>query len=155
RRSFPTAPVAGSRGRRRAWRSGARMKPCKMDPASNTWSPIAAMQSVRYGLAAATGPDGRIYAIGGYDGFGNIATVEAYDLQADPWTFVAAMNYAHAIRATATAADGRIYVFGGEVAYPPLGVVETYMADVATNSRVESEFHHAQIASPRFIGVLF
>jgi hypothetical protein len=89
------------------------------DPANNTWSPIAAMHSVRYDLAAAAGPDGLIYAIGGYDGVGNIAGVEAYDPQTDIWTSVPPMNYAHAIRAAATGVDGRIYVFGGEVAYPP------------------------------------
>ena len=125
------------------------------DPDGGFWVQVASMGTPRSGFGAAVGPDGRIYAIGGYNGFGNIATLETYDLQTDTWTFVAPMNYAQAIRAAATGADGRIYVFGGEVAYPPVGVVEAYIADVATRSRVESEFHHAQIASPRFIGVLF
>jgi N-acetylneuraminic acid mutarotase len=81
-------------------------------------------------LAAAAGPDGRIYAIGGYDGFGNVASVEAYDPNTDTWTYVAPMNYAHATSAATTGADGKIYVLGGEVAYPPLGVVEAYTADI-------------------------
>src|SRR5262249_51411216 len=35
---------------------------------TRTWTPVRAMSAPRDGLAAATGPDGRIYAIGGYDG---------------------------------------------------------------------------------------
>jgi Kelch motif len=36
------------------------------------------MPTARYLLAAATGGDGRIYAIGGFNGSGILNTVEAY-----------------------------------------------------------------------------
>ena len=35
------------------------------DPRTNTWSTLASMSTPRGSLAAATGPDGRIYAVGG------------------------------------------------------------------------------------------
>jgi kelch-like protein 18 len=83
------------------------------------------MQSVRFALAAATGPDGRIYAIGGYDGSGDVASVEAYDPNTDTWSFVASMNYARSAHAATTGLDGTIYSIGGDGA----GVAEAYSAD--------------------------
>ncbi|MBJ7607865.1 MAG: hypothetical protein JF887_00325, partial [Candidatus Dormibacteraeota bacterium] len=47
-------------------------------PSTNSWATVAPMPTARGFLAAATGPDGRIYAIGGYKG-GYLTTVEAYD----------------------------------------------------------------------------
>ena len=43
----------------------------------NSWTTVAPMPTPRYGLAAVSGPDGRIYAIGGDDGSSYLNTVEA------------------------------------------------------------------------------
>ena len=45
-----------------------------------------AMPTPRTGLAAVTGLDGMIYAIGGYNSEGPVSTVEAYDPSLDQWT---------------------------------------------------------------------
>ena len=38
----------------------------RYDPASDTWTRVAAMPTDRYGAAAVTGQDGRIYVVGGW-----------------------------------------------------------------------------------------
>src|SRR5689334_18273046 len=51
--------------------------PVRAAPADN-WTAVAPMTTTREGLAAVTGPDGRIYALGGCCGSdGVLATVEA------------------------------------------------------------------------------
>jgi hypothetical protein len=47
-------------------------------PANDAWSTAASLPSARFGLAAVTGPDGLIYAIGGTDGTNPLATVGAF-----------------------------------------------------------------------------
>ncbi len=47
-------------------------------PTTNTWTTAASMPTAREDLAAATGSDGRIYAIGGNNNNGVLNTVEAY-----------------------------------------------------------------------------
>ncbi|CAN5851074.1 hypothetical protein BH11MYX4_BH11MYX4_26720 [soil metagenome] len=81
-------------------------------PSTNTWAPAASLPTARTGLAAATGMDGRIYAIGGY-GPTALATVEAYTTSTNTWTTVASMPAARGAIAAAVGADGRIYVAGG------------------------------------------
>jgi N-acetylneuraminic acid mutarotase len=64
-------------------------------------------------LAAATGPDGLIYAIGGSDANNVLATVEAYDLAADKWIARAPLQTPRGWVATVTGHDGLIYAIGG------------------------------------------
>ncbi len=54
------------------------LQPSVLLAAGNTWATVAPMPIARYLLAAATGTDGRIYAIGGYNGSAYLDTVEAY-----------------------------------------------------------------------------
>jgi N-acetylneuraminic acid mutarotase len=98
------------------------------DPQSDSWTPVASMSTPRAQLAAATGPDGRIYAIGGYNQFGDLGTVEAYDPLTDTWTLVAPVRFEATAggspwrrgHAAATSPDGRIYAMGGfSGSYPP------------------------------------
>jgi N-acetylneuraminic acid mutarotase len=104
---------------------------------TNSWATIASMPRARFGLAAATGPDGRIYAIGGNYGTnigtGNLNTVEAYTPATNSWATVASMPTARYGLAAATGLDGRIYAIGGDTASPgtspgsgPLTTVEAY-----------------------------
>jgi N-acetylneuraminic acid mutarotase len=48
------------------------------NPAAPGWTSQPALSSARAAMAATTGPDGLIYAIGGTDGTNAVATVEAY-----------------------------------------------------------------------------
>src|SRR2546423_600703 len=48
--------------------------------AAGSWTTLPSMSTARYGLAATTGSDGRIYAIGGYQNrAGIVGTAEVYD----------------------------------------------------------------------------
>jgi len=86
------------------------------DPHTDIWSAAASMSTPRDSLAAATGPDGRIYAIGG-NGYNTnlpaLNTVEAYSPASDTWTAVAPLPGARTELAAATGHDGRIYAIGG------------------------------------------
>ncbi|GEM_PF-3983139 len=80
-----------------------------------SWATAAPMPTARAGLAAATGSDGRIYAIGGYGADGaSAAAVEAYDSTAKTWDTVAPMPTARDALTAVAGADGRIYAIGGE-----------------------------------------
>jgi len=59
------------------------------DPAAGRWRDAEAMSTVRSRVGVAVA-DGRLYAIGGYNGSERLATVEAYDRSG--WQRVADMN---------------------------------------------------------------
>jgi hypothetical protein len=82
------------------------------NPSANAWTSVAPMPTARRLLATVTGLDGRIYAIGGFNG--NILdTAEAYDAATNTWSTVAPMRIARAGLAAAAGPDGRIYAIGG------------------------------------------
>ncbi|KQM04578.1 MULTISPECIES: kelch repeat-containing protein [Frankia] len=86
------------------------------DPGKKAWTDAAGLPTPRTHLAAATGTDGRIYAIGGRSGAGNdpTDTVEVYTPSSGTWTSGTAlpkpMGEPRATRAT----DGKIYVLDGD-----------------------------------------
>lgn len=83
-------------------------------PASGRWATVASMPTARSGLAAATGSDGRIYAIGGYSSKGvGVSSVDAYTPSTNRWATVAPLPTARGGLAAATGSDGRIYAIGG------------------------------------------
>ena len=93
---------------------------------ANAWTTVAPMPTARYVLAAATGPDGRIYAIGGYNSpTGQLNTVEAYTPATNSWATMAPMPTARFGLAAATGPDGRIYAIGGDNG-STLNTVEAY-----------------------------
>jgi hypothetical protein len=98
-----------------------------------SWSHAASMLTARTGMASAVGADGRIYAIGGRNAGGYLASVERYDPPTGVWTAVASMHVARYDAAAVLGPDGRIYVMGG---YNPtngyLATVEAYTP--ATNA---------------------
>ena len=53
------------------------------DPAANTWTTLAPMPEAKSGYGAAV--NGKIYAIGGYNGLINSARVDAYDIATNTW----------------------------------------------------------------------
>jgi N-acetylneuraminic acid mutarotase len=77
------------------------------------------MPTARASLVAATGSDGRIYAIGGDDllkGLYNdyLDTVAAYGPATNSWTAVAPMPTPREQLAAVAGRDGRIYAIGGQ-----------------------------------------
>jgi N-acetylneuraminic acid mutarotase len=112
------------------------------NPRTNKWTTVAAMATARHGLAAVTGPDGRIYAIGGSGSGVSLNTVEAYNPTTNTWTTVANMPTARTYLAAATGPDGRIYVYamGGfqEGNGKRLNTVEAYNTKTNTWTTVAS-----------------
>lgn len=103
------------------------------DPATNTWSFVAPALQHHYAGAAAAGPDGRIYAIGGLGTSGNNPLlVEAYDPAANAWTRVADLPAGRELHSAVTGPDGHIYVIGGYDGYTLSRTVVAY--NVATNT---------------------
>jgi len=97
----------------------------------------AVMPTARSSLSVTAGTDGRIYALGGWNGGGDFghtyATLEIFDPTANSWTTGAPMPTSRNEQATAAAA-GHLYAIGGTTGNlePPLATLEIY--DVATNS---------------------
>jgi N-acetylneuraminic acid mutarotase len=91
-------------------------------PRTNSWATVAPLPTARQGLAAATGPDGRIYAIGGSTPSGStpngsaLNTVEAYTPATNSWASVTSLPTARGSLAAAAGSDGRIYAIGGSAA---------------------------------------
>jgi Kelch motif len=83
------------------------------DPAADAWSSSTPLPTARSGLAAVTGRDGLIYALGGYNG-AYLTTVEAFDPTTDSWTTKASMPTGRAGLAAVTGPDGLIYAIGGQ-----------------------------------------
>ena len=78
-------------------------------------------------LAAVTGSDGRIYAIGGFDGTNYYARVEGFNATSNTWTSAQAMAAgARAYLAGAAGPDGRIYAIGGYDGTSDVDRVEAY-----------------------------
>ncbi len=108
------------------------------------------MPTGRYGLGAATGRDGRIYAVGGIvraasdDRF--VSTVEVYDPVSQQWARAADMVDRLGLASAIGVPDGRLYAFGddgatssGKVnAYSP--TADTWVSQGATSTHRRSNF---------------
>ncbi|HEX6489245.1 MAG TPA: kelch repeat-containing protein [Candidatus Dormibacteraeota bacterium] len=91
------------------------------------WASAAPMSTARSAFATAAGPDGRIYALGGF-GFSNgtiLNSVEVYSPKSNTWASAASMPTARYGLAAATGQDGRIYAIGGNNG-TDLSTVEAY-----------------------------
>jgi phospholipase C len=101
--------------------------------AGGAWTLAPPLPTARAGLAAVTGSDGRIYAIGGIDAGGHsIGTLEALNPMTGAWAELAPMPASRDHLAAAVTRDGRIYAFGGQVAGVDLATVQVY--DTTSNS---------------------
>nr|7ONA_A Chain A, SAKe6AC [synthetic construct] len=102
------------------------------DPETDEWSFVAPMTTPRSGVGVAV-LNGRIYAVGGYDGspdgHTHLNSVEAYDPETDEWSFVAPMTTPRSGVGVAVL-NGRIYAVGGYDGSPDghthLNSVEAY-----------------------------
>src|SRR5207245_3658785 len=108
--------------------------PAREQMAAGTWSLVASMPTARFGLAAATGKHGIIYAIGGSAGLSGpiVPTVEAFDQKTGSWSTLAPMPIARRYLMAATDRQGRIYALGGALAGVFRSTVERY--DPATDT---------------------
>jgi N-acetylneuraminic acid mutarotase len=97
-------------------RSGETAGVCAMSLSSNpdTWATRSSMPTARQRLGAAVSSDGRIYAIGGYNGsWPMLTTVEEYDPTTDTWTTRASMPTSRENMGVVAASNGKIYAIGG------------------------------------------
>jgi hypothetical protein len=77
------------------------------------WQRKGSMNTPRAWLAAVTGLDGLIYAIGGTNSEGAVSTVEAYDPTLDKWVYKTSLPAACYGLAAAVDPEGLIYAIGG------------------------------------------
>jgi N-acetylneuraminic acid mutarotase len=96
-------------------------------PGDPSWSSGPSLPSFRIELAAATGPDQRLYALG--CGYAGANSMEILDPVQGSWTQVS-MPTPRGFLAAATGTDGRIYAIGGfdptAVGDPALTSVDAY-----------------------------
>src|SRR5216684_4515631 len=90
-----------------------------------SWATRASMPTARYGLGLAAASNGKLYAVGGYDGSTSLTTVEEYDPASNSWVTRAAMPTAHCCFGFVAASNGKLYAVDS-------GSVEEY--DPATNT---------------------
>lgn len=84
------------------------------DHKTNTWKTCAPMSAKRAELAAVTGPDGSIYALGGMEQGAASNRVERYDPATDSWTEMPGFTQARLYHAAVLAGGNRIFVIGGQ-----------------------------------------
>src|SRR5207253_2765213 len=113
----------------------------QFDAAANAWTTRAPMPTARWGLGLAGAPNGKVYAIGGWNGATSLATVEEYSPTTNTWTNCGTpapgnacqlLPTARSYPGAAAAFSGKLYVIGGYVAGPALATVHEY--DPAANS---------------------
>jgi len=99
------------------------------------WSKLPKMNMKRDELAACMGPDGRIYAIGGYGGGENscLASAERFDLKTGKWELIAPMKEPRRALSAVALPDG-IYAIGGYNGKEYVATVERY--DIFSNEWV-------------------
>ncbi len=103
----------------------------RFDVTRGTWRARAPLPSVRSSAGIATGPDGRVYLIGGQTWTGGAAitaSVLRYDAQTNTWTTRTAISAPRYGLAAATS-GGLIYVFGGNPGTCCATTVEEYDPD--------------------------
>ena len=83
----------------------------RYDPSTSEWSELAPMPTARGGLGVVV-LDGHLYAIGGYNGDNNPASVEVFDPKANSWSTRAPLPTPRDHLAVARVGS-RIYAIGG------------------------------------------
>jgi hypothetical protein len=108
------------------------------------WSELPKMSTKRDELAVTVGPDGKIYAIGGYGGQNStcLKSVERFNLQTYEWEKIADLNEPRRALAAVSLPDG-VYAIGGYNGNRYLGSMERY--DEIKNKWVKC----AEMNSPR------
>ncbi len=82
------------------------------NPSTNTWATLASMPTERAELGVGV-VNGILYAVGGYNGYTALSTVEAYDPSTNTWSTKASMPIAQAQFAVGVI-NGILYAVGGQ-----------------------------------------
>lgn len=100
------------------------------------WSKMPKMNMKRDELAACIGPDGKVYAIGGYGGADNqvLNSAERFDFNTNKWEMIAPMKEPRRALTAVALPDG-IYAIGGYNGKEYMNSVERY--DFFSNEWVE------------------
>ena len=77
------------------------------------WQYAAEMSTVRRDHAVVTLADGKLLAVGGFDGTSSISSAEVYDPYYNVWTAASSMNSARSALKAVLLNDGRVLVAGG------------------------------------------
>ncbi|KAA0200639.1 Kelch protein 18 [Fasciolopsis buskii] len=93
-------------------------------PSLGRWELAEHMPSQRSRIGV-VGLNGRLYAIGGFDGISRLNTTEVYDPKTKAWETLAPMNHKRSALGAA-ALDGQIYVCGGYDGIASLKSCEVY-----------------------------
>jgi hypothetical protein len=100
------------------------------DPAANAWSyppAVPALSRPTYGLAAATGADGKIYILGGTNGSSAFNAAYVFDPMGNTVTAISSMNTGRYYLGATTGSDGKIYAIGGDnSSFVAINTVEVY-----------------------------
>ncbi len=116
------------------------------DPATNVWTTKAPMPTARTGLAAVTGRNGLIYAVGGslrlppgaQCCWPSTPIAEEYDPTTNSWASKAPMPTSRAFAGAAVGRDDKVYVVGGYSATETTQVVNwTHLSSVDVASVVQ------------------
>ncbi|HEX6507746.1 MAG TPA: kelch repeat-containing protein, partial [Chloroflexota bacterium] len=120
------------------------------DPKTNTWAQEPPLPAPRVGMGVATGPDGRIYVLGGvatawgqYDasGYSNVSglrNIFIYNPKTRRWSQGPLMPDGRYALAAVTGKDGRIYTIGGATfCHADLVAVKTMRADNSVAARIK------------------
>ena len=83
------------------------------DPASDTWSALPSMPTLRQGPAAFAGCDGRIIVAGGADWSAQLASADLYDPASQAWSPGPTMLAAHAYAGVGVTIDGTATIVAG------------------------------------------
>ena len=65
---------------------------CSYNPATDNWSVVVAMNSRRSGVALSVA-NGKLYAVGGFDGCTYLKSMECFEPAANQWRPAGNMNY--------------------------------------------------------------
>ncbi|KAF4728761.1 kelch-like, partial [Perkinsus olseni] len=83
------------------------------DALRDTWMIGASLNTARRNCASTITSDGRIFAVGGFDGASMLSSVEAYDPRMRNWMEVAPMSTPRSSSMAVADSSGRIWALGG------------------------------------------
>ncbi|MBI4318637.1 MAG: hypothetical protein HY675_09120 [Chloroflexi bacterium] len=113
------------------------------------WTTVASMPTARRELAVVTASNGKIYAIGGQNAAGYLATVEEFDPVTNTWRTRLDMPTPRAGLGASATGNGKIFAIGGYNLTGTLDTVEEY--DISTNTWTTKE--HMPTARGSYVGV--
>lgn len=102
----------------------------KYDPATDTWTQIAKLAQARAHVCC-IGYQGKLWAIGGYDGEHASQRVECYDPRTDTWTDGPSLNEKRSV-VVCSVVGSKLYAVGGYDGQAYLKTTEIYDPDLDT-----------------------